>query len=177
LLSSDHAPYRYDESGKLPAGDATTFKQIANGLPGLEVRMPLLFSEGVHSGRLSLQQFVQLTSTNHARMYGLYPKKGTISVGADADIAIWDPERVVTLTADGLHDNVGYTPYEGRTVTGWPTTVISRGEVIVDNGVLHAERGRGRFIARGLPAPLQKAREISPRAALLRKIFPNMVEP
>lgn len=177
LLSSDHAPYRYDESGKLPAGDATTFKQIANGLPGLEVRMPLLFSEGVRTGRLSLQQFVALTSTNHARMYGLYPKKGTLSVGADADIAIWDPERVVTLRADGLHDAVGYTPYEGRQVTGWPTTVISRGEVIIDEGALSAERGRGRFIARGLPAPLQKAREISPRAALLRKIFPNVIEP
>ncbi|KAG1434624.1 hypothetical protein G6F57_021500 [Rhizopus arrhizus] len=110
-------------------------------------------------------------------MYGLYPKKGTISVGADADIAIWDPERVVTLSAATLHDNVGYTPYEGRQVTGWPTTVVSRGEVIVDEGALQAARGRGRVIARGLPAPLQKTREISPRAALLRKIFPNVIEP
>lgn len=173
LLSSDHAPYRYDESGKLPAGDATTFKQIANGLPGLEVRMPLLFSEGVRRGRLTLQQFVALTSTNHARMYGMYPRKGTLAVGADADIAIWDPEKKVTLTASGLHDQVGYTPYEGREVTGWPTTVISRGDVIVDQGELFAERGRGAFIARGLPAPLQSAREPSPRAALLRQIFPK----
>ena len=98
--------------------------------------------------------------------------KRQVAVGADADIAIWDPEKTVTLRADDLHDAVGYTPYEGRQVTGWPTTVISRGEVIVDDGVLQAARGRGNFIARGLPAPLQKAREISPRAALLRKIFP-----
>ncbi|MNT67261.1 D-hydantoinase [compost metagenome] len=83
----------------------------------------------------------------------------------------------MTLRADSLHDAVGYTPYEGRQVTGWPTTVISRGEVIIDDGALSAERGRGRFIARGLPAPLQKVREISPRAALLRKIFPNVIEP
>jgi len=172
VLSSDHAPYRFDASGKLPAGDATTFKQIANGLPGLEVRLPLLFSEGVRTGRLTLQQFVALTSTNHARLYGMHPQKGTLVVGADADIALWEPDKTVTLTAAGLHDQVGYTPYEGRKITGWPTTVISRGEVIVDNGVLHAERGRGRFIARGLPAPLQMARAPSPRAALLRSIFP-----
>jgi len=172
VLSSDHAPYRFDASGKLPAGNATTFKQIANGLPGLEVRLPLLFSEGVRTGRLTLQQFVALTSTNHARLYGMHPQKGTLAVGADADIALWEPDKTVTITASALHDQVGYTPYEGRRITGWPTTVISRGEVIVDNGVLHAERGRGRFIARGLPAPLQMARAPSPRAALLRSIFP-----
>ncbi len=172
LLSSDHAPYRYDESGKLPAGDATTFKQIANGLPGLELRMPLLYTEGVRKNRLTLQQFVALTSTNHARMYGMYPRKGTIAVGSDADIALWDPDLEVTVTVDGLHDQVGYTPYEGRRVTGWPTTVISRGEVIVEQDKLLAQRGRGQFIARGLPAPLQQVREPSPRAALLRRIFP-----
>jgi len=172
VLSSDHAPYRFDASGKLPAGEATTFKQIANGLPGLEVRLPLLFSEGVRTGRLTLQQFVALTSTNHARLYGMHPQKGTLAVGADADIALWEPDKTVTLSAAALHDQVGYTPYEGRQVTGWPTTVISRGEVIVADGVLHAERGRGRFIARGLPAPLQMARSPSPRAALLRSIFP-----
>jgi len=172
ILSSDHAPYRFDASGKLPAGEATTFKQIANGLPGLEVRLPLLFSEGVRTGRLTLQQFVALTATHHARLYGMHPRKGTLALGADADIAIWDPDKVVTLTASGLHDQVGYTPYEGRQVTGWPTTVISRGEIIVEDGQLHAARGRGQFIARGLPAPVQMARAPSPRAALLRQIFP-----
>jgi dihydropyrimidinase len=172
LLSSDHAPYRYDASGKLPAGDQTTFKQIANGLPGLEVRMPLLFSEGVRKGRITPQQFVALTSTNHARMYGLHPRKGTIAVGADADIAVWDPDKTVRISSADLHDAVGYTPYEGREVTGWPTTVISRGEVIVQDGRVDAARGRGEFIVRGVPAPLQQPRPPGPRAAFLRSIFP-----
>ena len=81
-FSSDHAPYRFNEGGKMPKGDKTTFKEMANGVPGLEIRLPLLFSEGVQKGRISLQQFVALTSTNHARLYGLYPRKGTIAVGS-----------------------------------------------------------------------------------------------
>ena len=90
VFSSDHAPYRFDETGKMPKGDKTTFKEMANGVPGIEVRLPLLFSEGVQKGRITLQQFVALTSTNHAKLYGLYPRKGTIAVGSDADFAIWD---------------------------------------------------------------------------------------
>src|SRR6266567_2558407 len=90
VLSSDHAPYRYDETGKLPKGDKTTFKDTANGVPGIELRVPLLFSEGVGKGRIDLNRFVALTATNHAKLYGLYPRKGTIAVGSDADIAIWD---------------------------------------------------------------------------------------
>ena len=113
VFSSDHAPYRFDASGKLPKGDKTTFKEIANGVPGIELRLPLLFSEGVGQGRLDLNAFVALTATNHAKLYGLYPRKGTIAVGSDADIAIWDADREVTVTAGLLHDNVGYTPYEG----------------------------------------------------------------
>jgi len=120
VFSSDHAPYRFDASGKLPKGDKTTFKEIANGVPGIELRLPLLFSEGVGQGRLDLNTFVALTATNHAKLYGLYPKKGTIAVGSDADIAIWDPERETAITAGILHDNVGYTPYEGRRLRGWP---------------------------------------------------------
>ena len=89
--SSDHAPYRFDESGKLPKGAQTTFKDMANGVPGLQVRLPLLFSEGVGKGRITLNEFVALTATNHARLYGLAPRKGTIAVGADADHAIWEP--------------------------------------------------------------------------------------
>src|SRR5919201_5897638 len=99
VFSSDHAPYRYDETGKLLKGDKTTFKDTANGVPGIELRVPLLFSEGVQKGRIDLNRFVALTATNHAKLYGLYPRKGTISVGSDADIAIWDPERQLTVTA------------------------------------------------------------------------------
>src|SRR5918999_935380 len=136
VLSSDHAPYRFDESGKLPKGEQTTFKEMANGVPGLQVRLPLLFSEGVGKNRLALSEFVALTATNHAKMYGLYPRKGTLEPGSDADIAIWDPQKRITLTAPMMKDNVGYTPYEGMTVTGWPTTVVSRGRVVVEDDAL-----------------------------------------
>ena len=148
LVSSDHAPYRFDETAKLKAGPNAPFKKIANGLPGIETRLPILFSEGVVGGRLDIHEFVALTSTNPARIYGLFPRKGTIAVGADADLAIWEPEKKVTITADIIHDNVGYTPYEGRTVTGWPTTVINRGRVVVDGGEMLVERGTGTFQAR-----------------------------
>ena len=148
VYSSDHAPYRMDAGGKLPKGEATTFKDMANGVPGLELRLPLLFTYGVNAGRITLNEFVALTSTRHAHTYGIYPQKGTIAVGADADIAIWDPDKRVTVTPDLIHDNTGYTPYAGRELTGWPATVLSRGEVIVDNGQLSAQRGRGRFLAR-----------------------------
>jgi len=146
VFSSDHAPYRFDDSGKLSAGPNPTFKKIANGVPGLETRMPLLFSEGVGKGRLSLNEFVALTSTN--KIYGLYPRKGTLAVGSDADIAIWDPAWKRTITQDMLHDNMDYTPYEGMTVTGWPRTVINRGSVIVDGDTLLVERGAGQFLER-----------------------------
>lgn len=173
MYSSDHAPYRYDASGKLPKGEETTFKDIANGVPGLEVRMPLLFSEGVLGGRLSIERFVALTATNHARTYGLYPRKGTIAVGADADIAVWNPEREVTISTAMLHDNVGYTPYEGRTVRGWPEIVISRGRVAVEDGQLHVERGSGRFIKRGTPEPVLRQRLNGNPNALVRRYFSN----
>jgi dihydropyrimidinase len=146
VFSSDHAPYRYDETGKLLKGDKTTFKDTANGVPGIELRVPLLFSEGVKTGRIDLNRFVALIATNHARLYGLYPRKGTIAVGSDADIAIWDPDKHVHVSAGMLHDNTGYTPYEGRHVTGWPVTVMSRGRVVVEDGKLAAERGSGTFL-------------------------------
>ncbi len=153
VFSSDHAPYRYDETGKLAHGPNPSFKQIPNGLPGIELRMPLLFSEGVLKGRIDLNRFVELTSTNAAKLYGLYPRKGTIVVGADADFAIWDPEETRTVTWDILHDNVGYTPYEGREITGWPVLVASRGRIVVEDGELNAERGSGDFLRCALPEP------------------------
>lgn len=154
LFSSDHAPYRFDASGKLPRGESTTFKEMANGVPGIELRLPLLFSEGVMKGRINIEEFVALTSTHHARMYGLVPRKGAIAVGADADFALWNPERQVEVTAALLHDRVGYTPYEGRTLTGWPEQVYSRGRCVVRDNTLQVERGSGRYIPRGRPEPM-----------------------
>jgi dihydropyrimidinase len=148
VISSDHAPYRFDDSGKLSAGPNPTFKQIANGLPGLEARLPLLFDAAVTQGRLSLERFVELTSTAPAKLYGLYPKKGALAVGADADIAIWNTTKTVRLSASMMHDRTGYTPYEGRVVTGWPETVLSRGHIAVRDGALHVAPGSGRFLPR-----------------------------
>ena len=148
VFSSDHAPYRYDETGKFSAGPNPSFKKIANGVPGIETRMPLLFSEGVGKGRLSLNEFVALTSTNAAKIYGLHPRKGTIAVGSDADIAIWDPNWKRTITRSILHDNMDYTPYEGMEVTGWPKTVINRGRIVVEDETLLVARGSGEFLER-----------------------------
>ena len=146
LVSSDHAPYRFDASGKFHAGNEPSFKQIANGMPGIEMRLPLLFSEGVAAGRITLNRFVELSSTNAAKIYGMHPAKGTIAVGSDADIAIWDPEE--ERVAGEMHDAVDYNPYEGRRVRGWPVTVLNRGRRIVERGELIAQPGDGRFVAR-----------------------------
>jgi dihydropyrimidinase len=171
LFSSDHAPYRFDASGKIPNGEATTFKQVANGLPGLELRMPLLFSEGVRKQRIDLRQFVALTSTNHAHTYGIYPRKGAIQPGSDADLVIWDADRTVRVSHSQLHDAAGYTPYEGREVTGWPDTVVSRGRIAMQDNRLLAARGSGRFIARSTPAPVAARRAPSPEAQFVRSVF------
>lgn len=152
VFSSDHAPFRYhSHTGKKLRGEGASFVHVPNGIPGVETRLPLLFSEGVGKGRISLNQFVALTATNPARLYGLYPRKGTIAVGADADIAIWDAKREVTIRNDLLHHNVDYTPYEGQRVTGWPETVLSRGEVVIRDGTLTAVKGRGRFLECSAP--------------------------
>jgi dihydropyrimidinase len=146
ILSSDHAPYRFDASGKLSAGPNPPFKQIANGMPGLEMRLPVLFDAMVSRGRLGLKKFVELTATAPAQIYDL-PKKGSLAIGLDADIAIWDAGRTVTL-ADDLHDNTGYNPFAGRTITGWPETVLRRGEIVVADGALKAAAGSGRLMLR-----------------------------
>ena len=147
VFSSDHAPYRYDETGKLAKGPDASFKQIANGMPGIALRLPLLFSEGVRAGRITLQQFVALSASNAAKLYGL-SRKGSIAVGMDADIAIWDPEATRTVRVEDQHDNMDYTPYEGREVTGWPVTVLTRGRPVISEGALVAAPGQGRFVAR-----------------------------
>ncbi|MBA3323846.1 MAG: dihydropyrimidinase [Rhodobacteraceae bacterium] len=166
VFSSDHAPYRFDASGKLAKGENASFKQIANGMPGIALRLPLLFSEGVRKGRITLNQFVALGSTNAAKLYGMHPAKGSLAIGADADIAIWDPEETRTVTLEDQHDAMDYTPFEGRELTGWPVTVLSRGERVIDGGRLTAEPGRGRFVARARPDftghPGSRAPELDP---------------
>jgi dihydropyrimidinase len=147
-VTSDHAPYRFDVSGKLSAGPNPNFKQIANGQPGLETRLPLLFDAMVSKGKLGLMKFVDITATEPAKIYNLHPRKGSIAIGADADIAVWDPRRKVTINDNMMHDRTGYTPFAGRTVTGWPETVLRRGAVIVADGKLSASAGSGRFLPR-----------------------------
>lgn len=172
LYSSDHAPFRFDETGKLPKGEATHFKEMANGVPGLELRLPLLFSDAVMGGRMTPQQFVQLTATRHAQLYGMAPRKGDIVVGADADLALWDTTRRVTVRTEMLHDRVGYTPYEGRELTGWPVQVYSRGRCVVRDGALQVPRGSGRYIARGRPGALGTPAGDKP--AWTRRLLPEL---
>jgi dihydropyrimidinase len=147
-VTSDHAPYRFDASGKLSAGPDPDFKKIANGQPGLETRLPLLFDAMVSNGRLGLSKFVELTACAPADIYNLRDRKGSIAIGKDADIAIWNPNVEITLAAAHMHDRTGYTPWEGRVVKGWPETVLRRGEVVVSDGRLHASAGSGRFLPR-----------------------------
>ncbi|MGJ8622477.1 MAG: dihydropyrimidinase [Yoonia sp.] len=147
IVSSDHAPYRFDETGKLSAGPGAGFPDIANGLPGLETRLPLMFDAMVSKGRGGPEAFANLTATAAADIYGL-PRKGRLAPGMDADITLWDPEKSVTYGANDLHDNVGYNPWEGTTVTGYPTDVWLRGQHIVQGGALQATAGTGRKIDR-----------------------------
>ncbi len=152
IVSSDHAPFKYDDpQGKKLDGEEPSFEYIPNGIPGLETRLPLLFSEGVMGGRLSLQQFVALTATNPARLYGLYPKKGTIAIGADADLVIWDTSTKRTITNSMLHHEVDYTPYEGIEVGAWPATTLSRGRVVWDGTNYLGTAGGGEFLKCGRP--------------------------
>jgi dihydropyrimidinase len=152
VFSSDHAPFNYDDPhGKRLGGKEVPFRHVPNGIPGLETRLPLLFSEGVQRKRLSLNRFVELTATNPAKLYGLYPRKGTIAIGADADVAVWDPEREVTITNAMLHHAVDYTPYEGMRIRGWPALTLSRGEIVWDGHRPRGAPGRGRFLECALP--------------------------
>ena len=146
-VSSDHAPYRLDADGKYPSGAASTFKEIANGMPGVEARLPLLFDAMVSKGRLGLRKFVEVTATAPAHIYNL-PRKGSIAVGMDADIAIWDADRMVTVEDGMMHDRAGYSPYAGRKLRGWPTQVLSRGRVVIEGGALKVDKGTGKFLAR-----------------------------
>ena len=154
VFSSDHAPFRYDApEGKKPGGEEVAFRQIPNGIPGIETRMPLLYSEGVLGGRITLNKFVELTATNPAKAYGLHPRKGTIAIGSDADLVIWD-ERKFTLRNAQLHHAVDYTPYDGMALKAWPGTTLVGGEVVWDGQKFHPRVGQGRFLPRQPPSLL-----------------------
>ncbi|GJD93936.1 dihydropyrimidinase [Methylobacterium iners] len=152
VVSSDHCPFRYaDAKGKRNPRAKESFRWIPNGIPGIETRLPILFSEGVSTGRISLNRFVALTATNHARLYGLYPRKGSIGPGFDADLTLWDPNRRETIRQERLHHGADYTPWEGFTVTGWPVMTILRGRVIAEEGRITGEPDWGRVIDRAVP--------------------------
>jgi dihydropyrimidinase len=144
VFSSDHSAWNY--SDKLLEGPHTPFHRVPNGIPGIETRLPLLFSAARADKRLSLERFVEITTTIPAKLYGLYPRKGVIAVGSDADMAIWDAEKSVTIRNQALHHAVDHTPYEGVEVKGWPITITSRGEIVFAEGRPLSNSGRGRFL-------------------------------
>ena len=154
VVSTDHCPFCLKEQKELGRGD---FSKIPNGLPGVEHRMDLVF-QGVAQGRISVERWVELTSSAPARLFGLYPKKGSLLPGADADIVVYDPARPHTLSVESHHMAVDYSAYEGLYVTGAVDVVVSRGTVVVEGGELRGAEGHGRFVARtafeGLEAPL-----------------------
>jgi len=143
-ISTDHCPFCMKEK-RLGEGD---FSKIPNGAPGIETRMSLVYDGGVRAGRISLNRFVELTSTSPAKIFGLFPRKGTIAPGSDADLVVFDPNRTVTLAAKTLHMKVDYNPYEGRQVTGAADTVLSRGRLVIEDGQFVGRAGRGSFLKR-----------------------------
>src|ERR1700722_8280347 len=148
VFSSDHCPFRYDDAhGKLAPKGRTSFRWVPNGIPGVATRLPILFSEGVKAGRISLNEFVALPAPTHAKTYGLYPRKGTIAIGSDADLAIWDPERRTTISQKLMHHGTDYTPYEGFAVTGWPVSTMVRGRFVVRDGASVGTTA-GRYVSR-----------------------------
>lgn len=162
VVSSDHCGFSFGGTrGKAAAGRDASFERIPNGIPGLAARLPIVFSEGVSKGRIALEDFVKLTSTNPARIMGLYPRKGAIQPGSDADIVLWDPARKVTITNALMQHAIDYTPYEGLEVTGWPVATIRRGQVVMQQGKVQAEPGTARFLARA-PYDMIRPRGVTP---------------
>ncbi|HYU16185.1 MAG TPA: dihydropyrimidinase [Candidatus Acidoferrum sp.] len=144
IVSTDHCPFCIKDK-ELGLGD---FSKIPNGAPGVETRLTLLHDGGVRTGRISLHRWVQICSTAPAKMFGMFPKKGTIAPGSDADLVVWNPERKLTFSHETLHMRCDYSPYAGRTVVGAPDVVLSRGRVIVEDGAFKGKPGSGRFLRR-----------------------------
>lgn len=150
-FSSDHCPFYYEGSeGKQNPKARTSFQWVPNGIPGVETRLPILFSEGVSKGRMTPEEFVAMSATNHARMYGMYPQKGTIAIGSDADLALWDPNLETMITQAGLHHGSDYTPYEGLAVKGWPMVTIARGRVVYEAGEVVGDPTWGEEVKRAI---------------------------
>lgn len=145
IVSTDHCPFCFKEQKELGIDD---FTKIPNGGPGIEHRLQLLFEGGVNERRISVNRWVELTSTSPAKMFGLYPRKGTIAVGSDADIVIWDPEFEHTLSVQTHHMHVDYSMFEGKKIKGNAETVLSRGEIIIENNSFLGKTGRGNFLKR-----------------------------
>ena len=146
VISTDHCPFCFKEQKELGRDD---FSKIPNGGPGVEHRMSLIYDGGVAAGRIGLNRFFELTSTAAAKIFGLFPRKGTIAVGSDADLVIFDPNRETTISAATHHMRVDYSAYEGRRVRGVTETVLSRGRVVVENGEFKGKAGDGGFLKRG----------------------------
>jgi dihydropyrimidinase len=144
VVATDHCPFKWEQ--KLLGKD--DFSRIPNGHPAIENRMELLYSEGVHAGRISLNKYVEVACTNPAKIFGMFPQKGTIAIGSDADIVIFDPAESHELSAKTHHMNVDYSGYEGWKVNGKVKTVLLRGEVAIDNGQCLIKKGFGQFIKR-----------------------------
>ncbi len=152
IVSTDHCPFCWDdhpEFGTQKQLGRDSFASIPNGLPGVENRMELIYHGGVHEGRLGLNRYVEVTSTTPAKMFGLYPQKGTIAVGSDADVVVFDPDEVHTISAETHHMWVDYSCYEGLEITGKVETVLSRGKTIIEDGAYHGSAGDGRYLRRG----------------------------
>lgn len=144
-VGTDHCPFSFNKDKQLGKDD---FTKCPNGAPGVEERIPLMFSEGVMRGRISINKFVEVCSTNPAKIFGIYPKKGTIAIGSDGDITVIDPKKEVTLTNKNLHSNIDYTAYEGFVVKGYPVFTILRGKVIAKDGEFIGEKGYGEYLKR-----------------------------
>ena len=150
MVTSDHCGFSYEGTrGKAKHGRDADFDVIPNGIPGLAARLPVIFSEGVSKGRIDLPGFVRLMAENPARIAGLYPRKGVIAIGSDADLVLWDSRRRVTITNDLMQHAIDYTPYEGMQVTGWPAATIRRGELVMQDGMVLARPGSGQWLPRG----------------------------
>ncbi len=148
VIATDHCPFNF--KGQKDLGQ-DNFTKIPNGIPGIETRMALIYSNGVGQGKISLTQFAAITATNPAKIFGLYPEKGTIAIGSDADIVVFDPKLEKTITREILNENVDYTPYEGFKVIGFPLMTIARGKVVAKAGKFVGQPGAGRFVKRKAP--------------------------